>query len=238
MPNHRRAGRWEVNRQAKIKLAGAYAFADCNLKNLGFRGMQVITKIKFPAQGLPFHFSLSLTSDIVLDIEGKVAWQQVINGYSIYGVYFIKITDKDKEKMYQFIHNDFSRQVQSTWWPDKEIKNLEKGGEAMEKDRLKDRRIFARFPAHFPARFLDASSNKEGRATACDVSAKGVGLVLGAELPAHTPVELWLDIPDQGEPLYTRGEVAWSQAAAGNAFRCGINLERADLMGLARVLRV
>jgi len=238
MPNHRRAGRWEVNRQAKMKLSGAYAFVDCNLKNLGFRGMQIVTRAKLPAQGLLFQFSLSLASDIVLSIEGKVVWQQVINGYSIYGVYFNKISDKDKEKIYQFVHRDFSQQVQNTWWPDKQMENSEKGGEAMEKERSVDRRIFARFPASFPARFLDANSNREGRATTCDVSAKGIGLISGTELPAHAPVELWLDIPDQGEPLYTRGEVAWSRASGGDKYRCGINLEKADLMGLARVLRV
>ncbi len=236
MGEQRGAGRWEIGRQAKIKLAGAYAFAVCHIKDLSFKGVQITLRIKL-AQDTPFNFSLSLAEDLILDIEGWVAWEKTIDGYHLYGLNFTKITDKDKDKIYQFIHRDFSRQVQSKWWPDKNI-NLEKGGEAMEKEKLRDRRIFARFPVRFPVRFLDASSNKEGQGTACDVSAKGIGMVSSAELTAHTPVELWLDIPDQGEPLYTRGEVVWSQAAAGNGYRSGINLEKADLMGLSRVFRV
>jgi hypothetical protein len=48
---------------------------------------------------------------------------------------------------------------------------------------------------------------------------------------------MWLDIPDQHEPLYTRGEVAWSQTLPDTGQqRLGIRLEKAELMGLARVL--
>jgi hypothetical protein len=71
-----------------------------------------------------------------------------------------------------------------------------------------------------------------------DVSAKGLGLVAGEALAPLTPLEMWLNIPDKGEPLYVRGEVAWSKKLAADQYRIGVNLERANLMGLSRVLRV
>lgn len=101
---------------------------------------------------------------------------------------------------------------------------------------MEDRRIFERFPARFPLRFIDLKDNKEGIAQVRDVSAKGVGMITNEQLEPHTPLELWLQIPDRGEPLYTRGEVVWSNLK-GIHYHTGINLERADMMGLSRALR-
>ena len=103
---------------------------------------------------------------------------------------------------------------------------------------FEDRRIFARFTAQFPLRFIDLTSNEEGQGQTLDVSAKGVGLVTTGQLQPRTAVELWLDIPDTGEPFYTRGEVVWSSMVAPQEYRAGVNLEKANLMGLSRVLRI
>lgn len=102
---------------------------------------------------------------------------------------------------------------------------------------MEDRRIFARFKAAMPVKFLDTRGNSEGTAQAADISAKGIGLVVHAELKPATPLELWLEIPDKAEPLYARGEVVWSRKLEPAKYRVGVNLEKADLMGLSRVLR-
>lgn len=104
-------------------------------------------------------------------------------------------------------------------------------------NNYKDRRVFERFIARLPVKFIDLNQNKEGTAYTHDVSAKGLGIVTQQQVNPFTPMELWLDIPDKGESLYTRGEVAWSKPVTPNSWRIGINLERADLMGMARVLR-
>jgi hypothetical protein len=102
---------------------------------------------------------------------------------------------------------------------------------------MEDRRVFARINARFPVRFLDPTRGKEGSADTVDISANGLGLITNDNLAARTPLEMWLDIPDQHEPLYTRGEVAWSQTLPDTGQqRLGIRLEKAELMGLARVL--
>jgi len=100
-----------------------------------------------------------------------------------------------------------------------------------------DKRIFARFPVKLSMRFLDLLANQEMQAQAFDISAKGIGFVSTAEIKTQTPLELWLKVPDKGDPLYTRGEVVWSEMIGPNQFRTGVNLERADLMGISRVLR-
>lgn len=102
---------------------------------------------------------------------------------------------------------------------------------------MEDRRVFARIPARFPLRFLDPRSGRDGDADTVDFSANGVGFVTGESLPAKTPLEMWLNIPDKHDPLYTRGEVVWSEPLAdANQYRVGVQLEKAQLMGLARAL--
>lgn len=102
---------------------------------------------------------------------------------------------------------------------------------------MEDRRVFERIDIKFPVRFLDPSSGREGSADATDISANGIGLIVNERLPAMTSLEMWLGIPDQHEPLYTRGEVIWSESQPGTGeHRVGVRLEKAELMGLARIL--
>jgi Tfp pilus assembly protein PilZ len=108
----------------------------------------------------------------------------------------------------------------------------------MQKEQPEDRRVFARFSANLPLRFLDSDSNFEGQAQVQDISAKGLGLVTNAKLNPRSSLEMWLEIPDKGESLYTRGEVVWLESQGVNEYRAGINLEKADLMGLSRVMRL
>jgi hypothetical protein len=103
---------------------------------------------------------------------------------------------------------------------------------------MQERRIFVRFPVSIPLRFIDLDANREGMAKTQDIGAKGIGLLADRELNPGTTLEMWLNIPDRGEPLYTRGRVVWSKMWEPNKYRLGINLEKADLMGMARILRL
>ena len=102
---------------------------------------------------------------------------------------------------------------------------------------MDDRRIFQRFPVKLDLRYLDLSNGKDGLASTFNISAKGLGLLTTEELRTHSAVELWVKVSERGEPLYTRGEVVWSSQNLSGDFRSGINLEKAELMGLSRALR-
>jgi hypothetical protein len=106
-----------------------------------------------------------------------------------------------------------------------------KGGEEMD-----DHRIFERFRKEFSARFIGLDG-KEGVAQTFDVSAKGLGLSTNQELETQSNLEIWLNVPNSTDPLYTRGQVVWSKLAGKGSFHSGIELERADLMGISRLLR-
>lgn len=102
---------------------------------------------------------------------------------------------------------------------------------------MEDRRIFARIPVDFSAKFLDLTENKEGEAVACDISAKGIGLLANKRLQPRSDLEIWLNFPDGSNPFYTRGRVIWSEMVEPDKYKAGINLEKADLMGISRFMR-
>ena len=101
-----------------------------------------------------------------------------------------------------------------------------------------DLRVFERFPVKLAVKYLDLGLNKEGQAQTMDISAKGIGVSTDDMLSPNSAVEMWLKVPDRGDPLYTRGEVVWSQMIGPNKFRSVVNLDKADLMGISRILRV
>ena len=102
---------------------------------------------------------------------------------------------------------------------------------------MEERRVFARINTRFPLRFLDPHTGRESQTETVDVSANGVSFITKENLANRIPLEMWLDIPDNRDPFYTRGEVAWSSSLAdSNQRRVGVRLEKAELMGLARIL--
>lgn len=228
IPEHRQIRRWQINWQASIKLEGAECFTNCSIYDISLKGLKVCLPHKLQTDTF-VKLSVCVSEECILkDIEAWVVWHKTIEGRNVYGLYFTKIADADKEKIYQFLRRNFSGQINKQWWG-----GIEKGGETME-----DNRIFERFKARFPLRFLNLSDNREGQGSTQDISAKGVGIVTKEQLRPNTPLEMWLEIPDRGEPLYMRGEVVWSISQGLDEYRTGINLEKADLMGLSRALRI
>ena len=101
---------------------------------------------------------------------------------------------------------------------------------------MDDYRIFERFKKEFSARFIGVDG-KESTAQTIDVSAKGLRLNTKQELESQAPLEIWLNVPGSTDPLYTRGQVVWSRIDGQKGWHSGIELERADLMGISRLLR-
>lgn len=228
MQLRRRLVRWQLDIDARLNIGGQSGALDCILHDINYNG----ARISFPEKlylDTSLELRICLAKEISFCVEAWVVWHKLIEGVNIYGIYFTKIKDADKEKISKFVRSDFSEQVSKEWWKGFTEKE---GGEDMD-----DRRIFERFQTKFPLRFIDLKENREGSAQMQDVSAKGLGFTVRDELKLRTPLEMWLQIPDKGEPLYTRGFVAWSKMVAPNEYRIGVNLERADLMGMSRALR-
>jgi hypothetical protein len=228
MHDFRKTPRWHINHKAKIRLEGALYDAHCHIKDINFKGMQVILGLKLIPDKY-INMRLILSPGIYMDIQVWVAWHKTIDGRNTYGLYFSKISDADKEKIYKFVYKNV---------PDKILNNLfNKPLKVNVEQEMQDRRIFQRFNVKLPVKLLDLYTGNELSAEVTDISAKGMGLKLDRQLRINTPVEAWVYCSDQGDPLYTRGVAIWSKLSEGESYRLGVDLERADLVGLSRVLR-
>jgi hypothetical protein len=174
-----------------------------------------------------------LADDVSINAHAWVVWHKPSGSSYNYGLYLSRVPEREKEKLTTFM-NMFSSDQQDLPLPRRALPVEEKGG-----GQVNDRRIFERFQVDFPASFLDVDDGSEGSAQVTDVSAKGIGLTVKGqrEISPRASLELWLRIPDKGDPLYTRGRVVWSRVENGE-YKSGVNLEKADLMGLSRVLRL
>jgi len=242
-----------VGKRIKVKLTGAQVFLDCVLMDINFSGLQVALERKFPQdsfRGLtivlcekhgdgstfrPLGSGKVEPSPGFLEVEVWVVWHKTVaHTLHLYGLYFSKIQESDKEKIYRFVYDNCPQELSKT---ETELKSHGEGERAMASLDFTDRRIFARTKANFTARYLDLDSAKEANARVEDISAKGIGMVVDQELKLNDALELWLLFPDGIEPYYARGKVAWHKELAPDLYRVGVDLEKADMLGLGRVLR-
>lgn len=100
-----------------------------------------------------------------------------------------------------------------------------------------DKRRFTRFSLVLPVRYLNLTSNKEGKARMRDLSDKGLGLLTNEGIAIDTKLDLWLQMPDGG-CFYTRGQVAWShKVSEPDTYLIGVNLGEAELKSVQLVIK-
>lgn len=230
MKDHRKISRWQINQLVTLKIDKVAKELFCQVKDINSKGIKITLNTRLP-QGNQLKINLRLSENCIVDAEVWVAWHKVLNGVNHYGLYFNKIKDLDKDKIFKFVNMyRYGDLRQKPWLEDAQFENDE-GGEQMN-----DHRIFERFQKEFSARFIGLDGS-ERRAQTFDVSAKGLGLSTTDRLESNTPLEIWLDVPNSTDPLYTRGQVVWTRLAGTTGYHSGVELDRADLMGMSRLLR-
>lgn len=60
--------------------------------------------------------SITLGYELSLNIEATVVWNKVLEADNICGLYFTRIRDMDKEKIYEFVQRNFSEQIKQQIW--------------------------------------------------------------------------------------------------------------------------
>lgn len=102
--------------------------------------------------------------------------------------------------------------------------------------RIKDRRIFQRLPVEIKVEYLNMDSGKKGQARTHDIAANGIGLIIEEELPVSTELNIWIEIPENGNLLCIKGEVIWIKEIQPHTYRAGVKLDGPQLIVLSRLL--
>ena len=104
---------------------------------------------------------------------------------------------------------------------------------------MEERRTFERLKIDFPVKFLEINTNKEGWGRMVDISPGGGGmLVTEIVLEPGNSLEMWVNIPDNQDPLNVRGKVVWYKEVERNLYRVGVKFDSVDFLSISRVLRV
>lgn len=93
-----------------------------------------------------------------------------------------------------------------------------------------ERRMFERILINLSIKYWRLRSNDNGSAHTHDISAKGMGIVIGRRLQANATLKIWVHLHDKDEPLYIKGRVIWSRRLSKDRYIAGVNLENAGLM--------
>lgn len=87
-----------------------------------------------------------------------------------------------------------------------------------------------------PVKYQNLNSGKEGQAMMRDISDGGIGFLTNEDLPADTPLDIWILMPDGGY-VYVKGEVAWSKKLGADNYRAGIRLGKEEVKAMQLAIR-
>ncbi|MCG8431719.1 MAG: PilZ domain-containing protein [Candidatus Omnitrophica bacterium] len=227
----RRFQRWQLGREAALFFKDSDRYVNCFIDDLSPTGFKASLAFKLPVDAF-LDFELQLSDELCFPAQAWIVWHRPAGELYHYSFHLSRITEGDREKLKRFIKL-YATVREKSYGEESRTVMLNKG-----EARVNDRRIFQRFDAGFSLSFLDVADGSEGSGRIQDISAKGIGFLANSALRPRASLELWLRIPDRGDPLYTRGSVVWAKQLADGQYAGGIHLERADLMGLSRILRI
>lgn len=115
MGERRQIPRWQIKKQAKVKVGADGEFIDCVVEDINLKGLQMSVGERLPWNGR-LKMVVAFAENLGLDVRVSVPWSQVIDGRYVYGMAFSIIADEDKEKIYQYVSSHSPEQFQKKWW--------------------------------------------------------------------------------------------------------------------------
>jgi c-di-GMP-binding flagellar brake protein YcgR len=115
MEERRRYKRWQIEKSVQCRFQENTQ--NCFLKEISYKGVS----ISLEATQIDLGKSCALTIAIVnelepLNISCDIVWQRNINNNLELGLYFTRIKDKDKERIFRYVFDHFPEQILKQWW--------------------------------------------------------------------------------------------------------------------------
>jgi len=103
MQESRRFIRWRLCKQVSIRLQDSSNLVVCNADDISLKGIKL--RSNHPLMGkASLKMTIALGQEVFLNnIEVSVAWAKKEGNENIYGLYFTRIKDADKEAISQFV---------------------------------------------------------------------------------------------------------------------------------------
>ena len=101
---------------------------------------------------------------------------------------------------------------------------------------FKEKRASKRFAVSIPLTCCDTFGNMT-HAHTHDISAEGAGIITNGNLGLGSAVEIFFQMPDNGQKIYRKARVIWVTNTDSGIFRAGIQLKDSILNPVPLVLR-
>jgi len=107
----------------------------------------------------------------------------------------------------------------------------------MENLAFTEKRTYPRFNVSIPLSCFDLNSDKKINAQSHDISTEGLGIIVVKPIPVGAELDICIHMLDNGEKIYRKGKVVWSNEIDSGSYRIGIRLEEQKLDPVPLVLR-
>jgi len=115
MEERRRIVRWQISKEAELTVADGVRAIPCVVEDINSRGCRVsLAKDLFPEAFS--NFNLALSDDFAFNADAHVAWSDKAYERNIYGLSFSRIEESAKDKICQYVKDNFSHEIVNQWW--------------------------------------------------------------------------------------------------------------------------
>ncbi|MBF0569646.1 MAG: PilZ domain-containing protein [Candidatus Omnitrophica bacterium] len=114
MLERRKTHRWQIMRDARVKLDGEVRSVDCYIRDISYRGMQIASAFRLP-QWPNLKMNVEIDNSLLLTLEAAVPWRKGEAGDYVYGLSFNRIRDEQKNEIYEYVCSHFPLQIKEQW---------------------------------------------------------------------------------------------------------------------------
>ncbi len=115
MDERRRVARWQIRKEAGLTAEEGIKPIPCVVEDISTQGVCISSrKALFPE--VFTNFKLALSEDFAFCAGARVAWQDSVYERNIYGLSFNRIEEPVKNRIAQYVHDNFPEQMVKQWW--------------------------------------------------------------------------------------------------------------------------
>ncbi|MBU1997080.1 MAG: PilZ domain-containing protein [Candidatus Omnitrophica bacterium] len=103
------------------------------------------------------------------------------------------------------------------------------------KENIKDKRLFERFIARFPAKIKDSRQDFGSKVSLKDASAQGARFSFVDKVFLNDTLTIEVDLPKTSLPVALKGDVVWTRMKEDRTWDVGMKFSKIRLMLLSQV---
>lgn len=115
MEERRQLIRWYINKETNVRLQGQDNPVSCVVEDINIKGLKIFSRQQLATEG-NISLVMDFGEDFTFNIEAAVAWCRAQDAGYVYGLFFTKIKDADKERLYHLIVHCCSEQMKEHRW--------------------------------------------------------------------------------------------------------------------------